>query len=153
MKFSHGDKAAWLRMQPPEYRAWEGMKARCYNPNEPAYSRYGGRGVRVCSRWRRSFKAFLSDMGPRPSARHTIDRWPDNDGNYEPTNCRWATRLQQSEHRPGYNRMVTSRGKSQCVSAWARELGISYSMIHSRLMRGASDEAALLPCTPGYPKW
>ena len=83
----------------PEYRAWKGMKTRCTNDREKGWKNYGGRGIRVCDRWLNSFEAFLADVGPRPSPQHSIDRFPDNDGNYEPGNVRWATRKQQSENR------------------------------------------------------
>src|ERR1039458_2213098 len=67
-------KRAWLDRMPAEYQLWEGMKRRCYSPNDPAYPRYGKRGVKVCSQWRESFAAFLADMGSRPTAKHTLDR-------------------------------------------------------------------------------
>ena len=82
-----------------EYRAWKGMKTRCTNPKEPGWKYYGGRGIRVCDRWLNSFEAFLADVGPRPSPQHSIDRYPDNDGNYEPSNVRRATQAEQSQNR------------------------------------------------------
>lgn len=81
----------------PEFNAWVGIKTRCYNKNRPEYKRYGGRGIKVCDRWKDSFENFLEDMGERPSPRHSIDRI-DVDGDYEPSNCRWATDEMQSRN-------------------------------------------------------
>jgi hypothetical protein len=80
------------------YRIWAGMKQRCNRPKTRSYKYYGARGVIVCERWIKSFDAFLKDMGPRPSKRHSIDRI-NNDGNYEPENCRWATAKQQAANK------------------------------------------------------
>jgi len=90
----------------PEYSVWVTMIDRCENPNNSVFKHYGGRGIKVCERWRHSFVAFLEDMGPRPPSvpnrkrsLYSIDRFPNNDGNYEPDNCRWATQKQQVSNR------------------------------------------------------
>lgn len=94
------------KYQTAEYTIWVGMIQRCENPKSFAYSYYGGRGIRVCERWR-LFENFLEDMGPRTSQSHSIDRI-NNDGNYEPSNCRWATPKEQS------NNQRKRRGKAAC---------------------------------------
>lgn len=90
--FKHG------RARSPEHNSWAGMKARCYNPKTEHYAMYGGRGIRVCDAWRQSFIAFFSDMGLKPSAAHSLDRYPDPNGDYEPGNCRWATAQEQIQN-------------------------------------------------------
>lgn len=81
----------------PTHRAWKGMKDRCYNSRSESYENYGARGITVCSRWRGDFLAFLKDMGPRPFDKSSIDR-RNNNGNYEPSNCRWSTPMEQNRN-------------------------------------------------------
>ena len=92
----HGEKHG--KSGTPEYRAWSAMIERCANPNHQYFEYYGGRGIRVCAEWRASFSAFFSDMGPKPTPQHTVDR-VDGDKDYEPGNCRWADKYQQAQNR------------------------------------------------------
>lgn len=95
----------------PEYRVWRGAISRCENKNDPAYPRYGGRGIRISEDWRYNFLRFLADMGRRPSANYSLDRI-NNDGNYEFGNCRWATALEQaanSSPRGRFNHSVQAK--------------------------------------------
>lgn len=126
----------------PEYRAWTMMKTRCYNQNNHKYPTYGGRGILVCDRWRHDFDAFLEDMGLRPGDHYSIDRI-DNDGNYEPKNCHWATPTEQARNR-GVTRLITANGETQCLQEWANRLGANPQTITDRLERGWSPERAVL---------
>lgn len=125
----------------PEYQTWQGMKKRCYNPKTVKYPSYGGRGITVCEQWKDSFETFFQDMGSRPSAQHSIERI-NNDGNYEPKNCRWALAKEQSRN-TRRNQEITFNGKTQCISAWAEDLQLHHSTVASRLKNGWSLEKAL----------
>jgi hypothetical protein len=125
----------------PEYGVWACMLNRCNSSNYRQWAIYGGRGITVCKRWQ-SFEAFYEDMGPRPSVRHTLDRFPNNDGNYEPGNCRWATMAEQNRNK-GDTHVLTLNGKSQCIVDWAEEIGITVGGLHGRLRRGWTVERAL----------
>lgn len=122
----------------PEYYAWAGAKGRCRNENDPAFPNYGGRNIAFDSRWD-EFEAFFADMGPRPTPDHSLDRI-DVDGPYSPENCRWATWTEQQRNRRS-NRMVQAHGKTQCLQAWAEELGIHKATLKARLNRLPVDEA------------
>ncbi len=127
----------------PEYNSWSSMKQRCSNKNDINYHNYGGRGIVVCERWH-SFENFLIDMGERPSKYHSLDRFPDKNGNYEPSNCRWATPKQQMRN-VRYNRMLTYEGKTLCIAEWAEILGIGQETIRSRLKMGLPTNQVLYP--------
>lgn len=134
------------------YSVWQHMIGRCTNPNGGrSWANYGGRGIRVCERWRDSFEEFLSDMGPRPSSGHSIDRI-DNDGNYEPGNCRWATLAEQARNRRG-NLRITHNGETLCVRDWSVRTGIGETTLAYRLKAGMPTDrifylGVLPPCPP-----
>ena len=119
----------------PEYRAWQTMRVRCTNPQNAAWKDYGGRGITVCSRWMDDPIAFVSDMGPKPSPKHELDRI-DNDGPYSPENCRWVLRTVNSRNRRS-NRTVTHAGETLTVSEWAERMGIGVSALKYRLDAGS----------------
>lgn len=121
--------------QSAAHGVWNGMIQRCENPNHHAYSLYGGRGIKVCERWH-DFGAFYADMYPKPSRRHSIDRI-DNDGDYEPSNCRWATDKQQGRNRSD-NRIISYNGEERCLSEWADKIGMNWTTLWNRLKRGWS---------------
>jgi len=125
----------------PEYKTWAGMKRRCLNKNENAYARYGGAGITICERWLNSFESFVADMGPKPSPQHSIDRI-DNAKGYEPTNCRWATRLEQARNLRS-NRNISFNGETKALSEWAAQTGIDHRLISYRLEAGWPVEKAL----------
>lgn len=110
------------------YSVWTNMRTRCTNPKYKQYKDYGGRGITVCDRWLESFENFLADMGEAPEDK-TLDRI-DNNGNYEPNNCRWAT-----YHEQRMNRSDTVMFEGKTVYAWAEELGMNYYTLYSRLKR------------------
>lgn len=125
-----------------EYRSWQAMITRCENKNNPAYPRYGGRGIKICRRWRKSFSVFLADVGLKPSPKHSIDRYPDNDGDYKPSNVRWATSSEQSYNRRS-PRALTFMGESHPRNFWAKKIGICDRTITDRLNRGWTVEKTL----------
>jgi len=116
-----------------EYAAWARMIQRCTNKNLPKYPSYGGRGIRVCDRWRFDFLAFLGDMGQRPSVAHSLDRI-DVNGNYEPGNCRWATALEQQSNKTT-SRYVEVGGERITSAEAARRRGAYPAKICRELQR------------------
>lgn len=123
------------------YKSWDGARQRCFNPNDDSFADYGGRGITMCDRWRESFDAFLADMGPRPSSDHTIERI-NNDSDYEPGNCRWATAKEQARNtrRSFY---VEYRGVRRLLLDVCEDVGAPYSAVAGRLRGGWSLEKAL----------
>lgn len=117
----------------PEYVAWTAMKQRCGTSTRLDFKHYGGRGIRVCDRWLNNFGAFLADMGLRPSSHHSIDRI-DNDGNYEPGNCRWATRSEQTRNTRS-NIFLRCRDEWRTIAEWAEIGGVSHNLVRVRVLR------------------
>lgn len=131
----------------PEYAAWANAIYRCENPNAQQWPLYGARGVAVCDRWRFSFAAFYEDMGPRPSSNHSLDRYPDVNGNYEPGNCRWATAREQSN-----NKRNTPRIAGMSPKELSAATGLPYTTIANRLRRGWSERRILSQPRRDYPE-
>lgn len=117
-----------------EYRVWHGMKRRCYETRRRDYKYYGGRGIAVCERWRTSFVNFFADMGPKPFPEAQIER-VDNDGNYEKSNCKWATQEEQKQNTRNV-RKLTYNGETLSIGEWAKKLGIDRSTLRLRLDKG-----------------
>ncbi len=135
LRRSHGASAT------PEFRAWARMIDRCENPVGPNAPLYHARGITVCERWRHDFAAFLADMGPRPSSRHSIDRI-NSDGNYEPSNCRWALPVVQANN-TSRNVKLTHGGETMSAGQWADRLGLKRSTVYARVARGWSVDRVL----------
>lgn len=125
----------------PEYQAWRSMLKRCGNPSDASYQRYGARGITVCDRWRESFQNFIDDMGPKPTAEHSLDR-KNNDGPYDPGNCQWATRSQQQSNRCSV-RFLEFNGERIPLAHWSKRTGISRSTLLQRINAGWTHERAL----------
>lgn len=121
-----------------EYRIWRTMKDRCYREKCGCYETYGGRGIRVCDRWFNSFENFIEDMGLKPSPKHSIDRI-NNDGNYEPGNCRWATSVEQGSNKRN-TRYVDYKGEKMTVIKFAELIGLKYGTVLKRLKNGMTPE-------------
>lgn len=124
-----------------EYRIWSHIIGRCENKNDQSYPGYGGRGIKICERWRTSFENFLADMKCRPSDKHSIER-KDNDGNYCPENCKWGTASEQARNKRGF-RKLTHNGETMTLLAWSERTGIPLATIKWRFCRNFSVERIL----------
>jgi hypothetical protein len=127
------------------------MKQRCHNPRNKGYRNYGGRGIEVCGRWRDSFDAFYSDMGARPSPRHSLERI-NNDGPYEPGNVRWATKVEQANNKRDSHRIIFG-GRTMSLAEAERESGISQKVLWYRINKGWPESAWFLPVTGEKRPW
>lgn len=136
---AHGHAAPRNGGRTSTYIIWTNMLQRCENTNDGGYARYGGRGIKVCERWHR-FENFLADMGERPSGL-TIDRI-DNDGDYTPENCRWASPREQANNKRSC-RILEHAGLRMTMVMWARHLGLDYDSLRGRIYRGASFARAI----------
>ncbi|MCF7995219.1 MAG: hypothetical protein K9L88_10310 [Chromatiaceae bacterium] len=120
-------KKSEAKRRDPLYNRWLCMLQRCSNPKNPSYHNYGGRGVKVCEAWRESFDAFLEDIGQPPTLKHTIERI-NNDGDYEPENCRWALRDEQLRNQR-VNILITVNEDTLTAKDWAAKTGVSYQKL------------------------
>ena len=125
-----------------EYGAWTGAKKRCFNPADKRSKHYMGRGITMCEEWKKDFSAFIRDMGPCPEGK-SLDRI-NNDGNYEPGNCRWATNIEQMNNRGArMTHRLTYQGKTLGLTEWERELGLPFGTVRKRIHRKWSIERTL----------
>jgi hypothetical protein len=135
-----------------EYAIWRGMLSRCNNPKRKCYPRYGGAGIKVCKRWSENFEAFLSDMGPRPSPEHSVER-KNNKLGYRPDNCRWATPLEQAKNRR-VTTLVVYGGVTMTLSEAVRKAGsvthIEAARARIKVMKWDVDVAVETPSHPRY---
>lgn len=128
-----------------EYKAWQSMKDRCYNPNNRFYHRYGGRGITVCDRWmdpENGFENFLEDMGRKPFSKAQLDRI-DNDGIYEPDNCRWTTQKINARNKSN-NHLITVCGVTATISEFSEKHGLNWSLIGRRASTGCDHTESVL---------
>lgn len=127
----------------PLHGTWRQMIYRCERPKNCRFHVYGGRGIKVCQRWRNSFMDFVTDMGPKPTPKHTLDR-KDNKGDYCPENCQWATSKQQANNK-STSRLITYGGRTQSLAEWAAEIGVDWSTLKWRLKRWPFEKAMTAP--------
>lgn len=121
------------RTKEPEYLSWVRMVRRCYEPSYKGYENYGGRGIQVCEAWRLNYRAFVADMGRKPEPDYSLDRI-DNNGDYEPGNCRWVPFRHQMKNRRS-NHSITHNGETKCLAEWCRITGFDPKALKYRLAR------------------
>lgn len=119
-----------------EHSSWRSMKNRCCNKNHMHYKNYGARGIKICNRWKNSFQNFYDDMGAKPSPKHSIDRI-DNNGDYEPENCKWSTEIEQARNRRG-TKMYTYKNETKYAREWMDIYEISNNVFYRRVNQGWS---------------
>ena len=124
------------------YRIWMAMKGRCETPSNGNYGPYGGSGIKIYPEWSRSFEAFLRDVGDCPSEAHTIDRFPNQSGNYEPGNVRWATPIEQGSNQKT-NTLLTIEGVTKTLAQWSRASEVNRATISDRLEHGWDVKSAV----------
>jgi hypothetical protein len=135
--------------QHPLYNVWRSTKKRCLNSTCKDFKNYGGRGIKGCGVWQRDFWQFVADMGPKPTPHHTLDRI-NNDGNYEPDNCRWATQSEQQRNKrtgyvsPAHRKYIEHDGVRLCVTDWAARFGISQSALSHRIRKHGEQKAVAM---------
>lgn len=134
VRFAPRKKIKGTRKAIPEYILWITMRARCKYPSVPSYPNYGGRGIKVCDRWDKSFGYFLEDMGKRPSSQHSLDRI-NNDGDYEPGNVRWATRREQRLNNRLPSIVISVNGESKPLPEWCEIFGVPLNTAYGRYKR------------------
>lgn len=146
---THGESGRGKGERSPEYRAWAGMQGRCLFPADKRFPNYGGRGIRICDRWlgKGGFARFVADVGRKPTKDHSLDRI-DVNGNYEPGNCRWATREQQDSNKRT-NHKITFLCLTRTLAQWGRIYGVPQSTLRLRLGRGTPFYVAIhYPASP-----
>jgi hypothetical protein len=141
LRHGHASRLNGTVRHTPEFQSWTSMRKRCFDKNDAAYAHYGARGITVCDKWRDDFSAFFRDMGHRPDGT-SLDRFPDGAGDYEPGNCRWATRKEQANNTSS-NRRMTYRGEQLTIAEIADVSGVNPSTLRTRLNRGWTLEDAV----------
>lgn len=151
VRIKHGEADNYSGKVTAEYRCLHAMIQRCTNPGVSSYPRYGGKGIKVCDEWSTldKFPAFLAYVGRRPTSGHSIDRWPNRDGDYAPGNVRWATKSEQAENRHS-SVFISYKGETRCIAEFARRFDLKSSTLSDRLEKGWPVELALI--TPPNPK-